>query len=114
MTDFFSRVETHFATKRSIKVPEWKDEQGQPSVIYWSPITPTEFDSVVAMSQAKGEPASHANLRMLIAKAEDEAGQKLFTIEHLSRFADRSDVNVVTRIIAAMTGRGVTEAALKN
>ena len=34
------RAKTHFESigVQSIEVPEWKDEDGKPSVIYWNPI----------------------------------------------------------------------------
>ena len=38
------RAKSHFESlgTQSIEVPEWKDDDGKPTVIYWNPITLAE------------------------------------------------------------------------
>jgi len=41
---FIDRAKSHFESLgvQHIEVPEWKDEAGNPSIIYWNPINLSE------------------------------------------------------------------------
>jgi hypothetical protein len=84
-------VREHFnslGTKR-IEVPEWK------LVIYSAPMTLAEKNRVYKKSVASD---MDLLVDILIMKATDEAGKKLFTIEHRPTLLNKADSNVVARV----------------
>lgn len=84
-------VKEHFnslGTKR-IEVPEWK------LVIYSSPMTLAEKNRVYKKSAASD---MDLLVDILIMKASDESGKKLFTIEHKATLLNKADSNVVARV----------------
>ena len=84
-------VREHFnnlGTKR-IEIPEWK------LVIFSSPMTLAEKSRVYKKSQNND---MDLLVDILIMKATDESGKKLFTIEHKPTFLNKADSNVVARV----------------
>lgn len=94
------RVAEHYAKltgegRQHHDVPEWGDEAG-PLRIYWQPVTLRDLRRV----RKNGE-ADFAEL--LVLKAEDAAGQKLFDpMKDAAVLKAKADAMVVTRIGLAM------------
>lgn len=84
-------VREHFNSlgNKRIEVPEWQ------LVIYASPMTLAEKNRVYKKSVASD---MDLLVDILIMKAMDEAGKKLFTIEHRVTFLNKADSNVVSRV----------------
>lgn len=101
-------VREHFnslGTKR-IDVPEWK------LVIYSTPMTLAEKNRVYKKSVASD---MDLLVDILIMKATDEAGKKLFTIEHRATLLNKADSNVVARVANEMISSDAPKAdELKN
>jgi hypothetical protein len=101
-------VREHFnslGTKR-IEVPEWK------LVIYSAPMTLAEKNRVYKKSVASD---MDLLVDILIMKATDEAGKKLFTIEHRPTLLNKADSNVVARVANEMISSDSPKAdELKN
>ncbi len=114
MSDIMARARAHFAKKSQIVIPEWKDENGLPTTIYWSPITSNEQDEVLRMSKAMEDKDNHYAIRMLIKKAEDETGQKVFSLEDFSNLCASVDGTVLSRISMAMFNFISVDKAAKN
>lgn len=68
--------------RRSISVPEWPDGDGKPSVIFTKPVTSVDY---VAINRVHKNFTTENNIdgmvAMLIRKAEDVNGEKIFTAE---------------------------------
>jgi hypothetical protein len=88
-------VREHFASlgTRKIDVPEWK------LVIHASPVTLGEKNRLYRRSK---ENDMELLVDILIMKATDEHGAKLFTIEHKPTLLNKADSNVVGRIANAI------------
>jgi hypothetical protein len=100
-------VREHFnnlGTKR-IEVPEWK------LVIFSTPMTLAEKNRVYKKSQNND---MDLLVDILIMKATDEHGAKLFTIEHKPTLLNKADSNVVGRIANAILAEGPRPDDLKN
>ena len=52
---FIDRAKSHFESLgvQHIEVEEWKDEAGNPSVIYWNPITLSENNNILSVLALK-------------------------------------------------------------
>lgn len=115
MNKIIERARKHWGQKRSIAVPEWPDDDGAPTRIYWSPLTLDEQRKLRVLHEKKGdEDAVDYGLRVLIAKAEDETGTKLFTIEDRQALRGSADALVIDRIMVAMMSTQSVEDAVKN
>lgn len=115
MSKIIERARKHWGQKRSVAVPEWPDDDGAPTVIYWSPLTLDEQRKLRALHEQKGnEDSVDYGLRLLIAKAEDATGQKLFTIEDKAALRGSADALVIDRIMVAMMSTQSVEDAIKN
>jgi hypothetical protein len=88
-------VREHFASlgTRKIDVPEWK------LVVHASPVTLGEKNRLYRRSK---ENDMELLVDILIMKATDEHGAKLFTIEHKPTLLNKADSNVVGRIANAI------------
>jgi hypothetical protein len=93
--DAIDLVREHFTslgTKR-IEVPEWK------MVIFSAPVTLGEKNRLYKKSK---ENDMELLVDILIMKAADESGNKLFTIEHRPTLLNKADSNIVARIANAI------------
>lgn len=93
--DAIDLVREHFTslgTKR-IEVPEWK------MVIFSAPVTLGEKNRLYKKSKDND---MELLVDILIMKAADESGNKLFTIEHRPTLLNKADSNVVARIANAI------------
>jgi hypothetical protein len=49
--NIIDRAKSHFESlgTQSIEVPEWKDDDGKPTIIYWNPITLSEKNKLFTL-----------------------------------------------------------------
>ena len=108
------RVKTHFDTLQTItiEVPEWKDEAGNPSVIYWNPITLSEKNKLFRKSDNLNDVSILADI--LVMKALDKDGNKIFTLEDKLALMHKVDSDVLSRIATAMVQAINPEVVKKN
>jgi hypothetical protein len=101
-------VREHFASlgTRKIEVPEWK------LTVYAAPVTLAEKNRLYKKSR---ESDMELLVDLLIMKASDANGQKLFTIEHKPTLLNKADSNVVARVANAILADEAPKAdELKN
>lgn len=101
-------VREHFASlgTRKIEVPEWK------LTVYASPVTLAEKNRLYKKSK---ESDMELLVDLLIMKATDANGQKLFTLEHKPTLLNKADSNVVARVANAILADDAPKAdELKN
>ena len=106
--DAIDLVREHFASlgTRKIEVPEWK------LTIYATPVTLAEKNRLYRKSK---ESDMELLADVLIMKAQNDKGEKLFTIEHKPTLLNKADSNVVGRIANAILADNAPRADdLKN
>lgn len=106
--DAIELVREHFASlgTKKIEVPEWK------LTVYAAPVTLSEKNRLYKKSR---ESDMELLVDILIMKATDEHGAKLFTIEHKPTLLNRADSNVVGRVANAILADDAPKADdLKN
>ena len=71
------RAKSHFESLgiQSIEIPEWKDEAGNPSVIYWNPITLSEKNKLFKKSDNLNDVGILADI--IVMKAIDKDREDL-------------------------------------
>jgi|TARA_A100001201_G_scaffold74159_1_gene67393 hypothetical protein len=93
--DFFEGVKSHFEALdvKIIEVPEWNME-GDKSM-YVRPFTMKEKARLF-----KGANDNDLNVLVdiIIAKAEDKSGNKMFDIGHKPKFMVKADTDVISRV----------------
>ena len=96
------RAKSHFESLgvQSLEVEEWKDEAGNPSVIYWNPITLSEKNKLFKKSDNLNDVSILADI--LVMKAIDKDGNKLFTLEDKLALMHKVDSDVLSKIATAM------------
>tara|TARA_Y100001970_G_C13827694_1_gene648128 strand:- start:332 stop:673 length:342 start_codon:yes stop_codon:yes gene_type:complete len=96
------RAKSHFESLgvQSIEIEEWKDEAGNPSIIYWNPINLSEKNKLFKKSDNMNDVSILADI--LIMKAIDKDGKKLFTIEDKIPLMHKVDSDVLSRIATEM------------
>ena len=95
-----------------IEVEEWKDEAGKPSVIYWNPITLSEKNKLFRKSDNLNDVSILADI--VVMKAIDKDGNKLFTLEDKLALMHKVDSDVLSRIATAMVQAITPEEVKKN
>lgn len=106
--DAIDLVREHFASlgTRKIEVPEWK------LTVYAAPVTLAEKNRLYKKSR---ESDMELLVDLLIMKATDANGQKLFTLEHKPTLLNKADSNVVARVANAILADEAPKAdELKN
>ena len=99
---FIDRAKAHFENlgTQSIEVPEWKDEDGKPVILYWNPITLSEKNKLLKKSDTLNDVSILADI--LVMKAIDKDGNKIFTLEDKLALMHKVDSDVLSRIATAM------------
>ena len=99
---FIDRAKSHFESLgvQSLEVEEWKDEDGNPSTIYWNPITLSEKNKLFKKSDNLNDVGILADI--VIMKAIDKDGNKLFTLEDKIGLMHKVDSDVLSRIATSM------------
>ncbi len=107
------RITQHFTTQETkiIEVPEWADEDGKPLVIHAEPMTLAEKSRLYKM--AKDDDMSLLAY-VLILKAKDEHGNKLFTLAEKKTLMEKSDPEVLARVATAIMNAKTIEEQLGN
>lgn len=105
--ELMGRIKTSFNAKerKHFYVEDWEQD------IYMSPLSLREQDKINA--RAKDSPYQLA-VYALIMKAEDEQGEKLFTLDDKVDLLNNVSFGTVEKIIGAMFGSGTVEDAEKN
>jgi len=97
---------------QSIEVPEWKDENGNPSIIYWNPINLYEKNVLFKKSGSMSDVSILADI--LVMKALDKDGNKIFKAEDKLALMYKVDSDVVAKIANAMVQNITPEEVKKN
>ena len=97
---------------QSIEVPEWKDEHGKPSIIYWNPINLHEKNILFKKSGNMSEVSILADI--LVMKALDKDGNKIFKPEDKIALMYKVDSDILSRISTAMVQAINPEEVKKN
>jgi hypothetical protein len=97
---------------QSIEVPEWKDEHGNPSKIYWNPINLYEKNLLFRKSDNMSDVSILADI--LVMKALDKDGNKLFKAEDKLALMYKVDSDVLSRVATAMVQVLSPEEVKKN
>jgi len=93
------RAKAHFEQQevKRIEVPEWKDESGNPTILYSQPFTLADRKKLAKFA---GEDDLEFIVRMMIMKCEDESGDKVFDLSDKPTLMNKVDPSVVARIAA--------------
>ena len=107
-------AKSHFESLgvQSIEVPEWKDENGNPSIIYWNPINLYEKNIIFKKSENMSDVNVLADI--LVMKALDKDGNKIFKPEDKMALMYKVDSDVVAKISNAMVQNITPEEVKKN
>ena len=97
MSDILESAKEHFNKKdiKRIEIPEWETKDGKPFVIYAKPLTLAEKRRLTRDTKPD-DVTLFANV--LILKAEDDKGNKIFKIDDKHSLLHSSDPDVVMRI----------------
>ena len=111
---FIDRAKSHFESLgvQHIEVPEWKDEAGNPSIIYWNPINLSEKNKLFRKSVNLNDVSILADI--LIMKSLDKDGNKLFTLEDKIALMHKVDSDVLSRVATEMVKAITPEEVKKN
>ena len=96
------RVKAHFDSQevKRIEVPEWADEEGNATILYCQPFTLADRKK---LSRLAADDDLEFIARLVIMKAEDENGEKVFDLSHKPILMNKADPNVISRIAAQIT-----------
>lgn len=97
---------------RTIEVPEWADADGKPLVVYARPMTLHDKARLAAVAAQVGDVEMMAHV--LLMKAENAQGEKLFTLEDKHLLLKQVDPNVLGRVAVAITRSATVEEMEKN
>jgi hypothetical protein len=97
--------------RKVTEVPEWADDDGNPTVLYSKPITLFEMRKWWAGMQ-KDDITVFVDL--IIAKAEDVDGEKVFTIEDKQPLLRTAEFSVLARVAGEMVDHDEADVIEKN
>lgn len=108
MSEILAKITSHFESlgTRTISVPEWD------LTIHTSPVTVAERQRMFA--GLKGENDYELCVRVLLEKARDAEGKKLFTLADKPALLQKADSAVVIRVAADILSAGADAGELKN
>ncbi len=111
MSEILSRITSHFESLgvREITVPEWD------CMFYVTPVTVAERQRIYG-GKASGDNDFELLVRILIEKARDKAGNKVFTIADKAALMQKADSAVIVRVAGEILDGGNAPRAeeLKN
>lgn len=104
MTDVINRVTTHFNSKepKIIPVEEW-GEDGEPLKVYATPLTVHESTRLNA-KLGKNPHLSELCVEVLLLKAKDADGNKMFKLEDKPKLMKHADMDVIMRVATEIAG----------
>ena len=96
------RAKSHFENigVQSIEVPEWKDDDGNPTILYWNPINLYEKNKLFKKSDNMTDVSILADI--VVMKSLDKEGKKIFKLEDKMDVLTKVDSDVLSRIATAM------------
>ena len=96
------RAKSHFENigVQSIEVPEWKDEDGKPTVLFWNPINLYEKNKLFKKSDNMTDVSILADI--VVMKSLDKDGKKIFKLEDKMDLLTKVDSDILSRIATAM------------
>jgi hypothetical protein len=96
------RAVAHFDKQEinRIEVPEWQDESGNPTVLYSKPMTLQDQRTLAKFAK---DSDIEFFVRVIIMKAMDADGKKVFDIGDKLVLMNRTDPNVILRVASQMT-----------
>ena len=91
------RAKSHFESlgTQSMEVPEWKDDDGNPTVIYWNPITLAEKKRLFQKSDNLNDVGILADI--VLMKALDKNEKKMFNLEDKIALMHKVDSDVLAK-----------------
>ena len=89
------RIGAAFERRTRVEVPEWPDEDGEPTVIYAQPFT-IHDDRALHRFVKDDDPAGFVDV--IIHKAENSAGDKLFDKGDKPKILRRAKAHVIKRV----------------
>ena len=101
-----ARAKTHFKERlaeelQSLDVPEWADENGEPTKIYFRSSMNLKQKSIILKHYQKDE-LDKAIAFQLIFRCRDKDGKLIFSSNQLDQILDEIDPDIASRIIAEM------------
>ena len=92
------RAKSHFESlgTQSMEVPEWKDDDGNPTVIYWNPITLAEKKRLFQKSDNLNDVGILADI--VLMKALDKNEKKMFNLEDKIALMHKVDSDVLAKV----------------
>ena len=103
------RIAERTSSKRHIDVAEWGDE-GKPEKVYYGPLLAGELNRIQRKHpKFLSDTSFDAMIDLIILKAENGQGEKLFTLEDKPVLM-REEVSVISTVAAAlMSGESIEE-----
>ena len=100
--------------RKTIEVAEWGDDDSSPLIIYFGPMLAGEMDRIQRKHPGFFQSATCAGMvDLIIMKAEDEKGEKIFTLEDKATL-NREPFTQITRIAGSMIAAESVEEQEKN
>lgn len=98
-SELLKRAQSHFKAMdpRRIEIPEWPDEEGNPSVIFSKPMTIADIDILKPFEDKKEYDA-----RLLVRKAITADDQPAFLAADLIALSKTTSAEVVSRLALAI------------
>ena len=92
-----NRAKSHFESQgiKKIEVPEWLDDDGNPTILYASPVSMN--DRKALRTAADGDELEFM-ARLVILKCELEDGSKAFDLSDKPALMKKVDPNIIQRI----------------
>lgn len=107
------RIAARTSQKRHIEVPQW-GEPGSPEKVYFGPLLAGELNRIQRKHPSFLQSASfEAMVDLIILKAENGQGEKLFTLED-KPILMREEVAVISTVAAELMAGTSVEDAEKN
>lgn len=115
MSDLANRIAAKLSQREKlhVDVPEWGDP-GNPVRLYFDKFTVRDMAKLQRKHKDfMSSPSLDAMVDAIIDKAEDERGNKAFTLEHRPMLMG-ADVNTIVTIFGAIFGAAPVEDSVKN
>ena len=108
------RAKSHFESLgvQSIEIPEWKDADENPTIVYWNPITLSEKNKLFKNSSNLSDVSILADI--VIMKGLDKDGNKIFTLEDKLVLMHKADSDILSRIATSMVQAITPDEVKKN
>jgi hypothetical protein len=97
MSDILESAKEHFKSKdiKRIEIPEWETKDGKPFVIYAKPLTLAEKRRL-SRDRKSDDVTLFADV--LLLKAEDDKGNKIFKLDDKHSLMHSTDPDIVARV----------------